>query len=123
MIHVCQQKAQRILNPIIDWTDEEVWEFIKEYNIPYCKLYDEGVKRLGCIGCPMAGEDVQRKEFERYPKIKQAYLRAFDEMIKERERKGLAHVWDTAEDVMKWWLFEDTESQAPLLEILESEGE
>ena len=53
MIHNCMQHNRRILNPIIDWTTDEVWEFIREYKIPYCCLYDEGETRLGCIGCPM----------------------------------------------------------------------
>lgn len=50
----CMQKNAYVCNPIIDWSDEDVWHFIKGKNLPYCKLYDEGFKRLGCIGCPMA---------------------------------------------------------------------
>jgi phosphoadenosine phosphosulfate reductase len=50
----CVTKGKRILNPIVDWNDSDVWEFIREYQIKYCSLYDEGFKRLGCIGCPMA---------------------------------------------------------------------
>lgn len=51
----CYQRNKTVINPIIDWTDDEVWEFIKEFNVPYCKLYDQGHKRLGCIACPMSG--------------------------------------------------------------------
>lgn len=75
------QKRKRILNPIIDWTDDEVWEFIREYNVPYCKLYDEGYTRLGCIGCPMGSVQHRKEEFEKYPKYREAYIRAFDRMI------------------------------------------
>lgn len=103
LIHICQVHAQRILNPIIDWSDEEVWEFIKKYNIKYCKLYDEGFKRLGCIGCPMAG-DRRMEEFERYPKFKEAYTRAFERMIRERKKAGKECKWETGEEVMAWWL-------------------
>ena len=101
MIHLCMQKSQRILNPIIDWTDAEVWEFIRTYNIPYCKLYDEGFKRLGCIGCPMSSR--KREELERYPKYKKQYLKAFEKMLENR--KGKTN-WNTAEEVMEWWLKE-----------------
>lgn len=52
----CMQKNTYVCNPIIDWTDEQVWAFIKHENLPYCKLYDEGFERLGCIGCPMAAK-------------------------------------------------------------------
>lgn len=41
--------------PIIDWTDDDVEEFIQKYNIPLSKAYTEyGMKRTGCMGCPYA---------------------------------------------------------------------
>jgi len=86
MVRFCMSSKGFILNPIIDWTDDDVWEFIHRYNIPYCHLYDEGFKRLGCIGCPMSSNRVQ--ELERYPKYKEMYIRAFDRMIEEQIRGG-----------------------------------
>ena len=100
----CYQRNKTVINPIIDWTDDEVWEFIKEFNVPYCKLYDQGHKRLGCIACPMSGGGRMKKELERYPKYKNAYRRAFNKMIEERKEKGLKTEWKTGEDVMKWWI-------------------
>lgn len=81
LVHRCPDYARKHLNPIIDWTTDEVWEFIHEYNVPYCCLYDNGYKRLGCIGCPMGSIEQREREFESYPKYKQAYIRAFDRMI------------------------------------------
>ena len=49
MMENCQLKGKRVINPIVDWEDEDVREYIKSRNIEYCKLYDEGCKRLG--GC------------------------------------------------------------------------
>lgn len=40
-------KKKICVRPIIDWTEAEVWSYIIENNIPYCKLYDEGFDRLG----------------------------------------------------------------------------
>jgi 3'-phosphoadenosine 5'-phosphosulfate sulfotransferase (PAPS reductase)/FAD synthetase len=71
-----------MVNPIVDWTDEEVWEYIHARNLPYCELYDQGYTRIGCIGCPLAGAEKMRKDFERYPKYRDNYIRAFDRMIK-----------------------------------------
>ena len=117
MVEQCYKLSKTVVNPIIDWTDEDVWEFIHEYNVPYCELYDQGYKRLGCIGCPMGTVKHREEEFERYPKYKQAYIRAFDRMVAERnwggvradteERNGSIPVvseWRDAEEVMKWWI-------------------
>jgi len=41
--------------PIIDWTNEDVERFIKEYNVPLSKAYTEyGFRRTGCMACPYA---------------------------------------------------------------------
>ena len=88
MVRYCMQSKGFILNPIIDWTTDEVWEFIHRYNIPYCELYDQGFKRLGCIGCPMATPKEKEREFKRYPKFKEAYIRAFDRMIQHQIEGG-----------------------------------
>lgn len=43
--------------PIIDWTDEDVDQFIKQYKVPLSKAYTEyGMRRTGCMGCPFARE-------------------------------------------------------------------
>ena len=97
----CTRQFKTTVNPIIDWSDSDVWEFIHEYNVPYCELYDQGCKRLGCIGCPMADK---AKELEKYPKYKDAYLRAFDKMLISNKEKGIKSSWETPEDVMDWWL-------------------
>jgi 3'-phosphoadenosine 5'-phosphosulfate sulfotransferase (PAPS reductase)/FAD synthetase len=43
-----------VLNPIYDWDTEEVWEFIKEYNVDICDIYKPpyNFERTGCKGCP-----------------------------------------------------------------------
>lgn len=104
MVEQCYRTRQTTVNPIIDWTDTEVWEFIHEYNVPYCELYDKGYKRLGCIGCPMASN--QEQEFEDYPKYKALYLKAFERMLESNKQNGVVSKagWETAEDVMEWWL-------------------
>lgn len=84
MVEMCYKTHTTTVNPIIDWTDGEVWEFLKEYNIPYCTLYDEGFKRLGCIGCPMGSKEQREREFERWSKYKNLYMLAFQKMIDNR---------------------------------------
>lgn len=106
MVETCQKKAKRILAPIIDWKDEDVWQFIRTEKLPYCRLYLEGFKRLGCIGCPLAGPEQMMYELERWPKYKENYLRAFARMLAVREAKGKPAVkWHTPEQVMDWWVW------------------
>lgn len=95
-------KKKNIVRPIIDWSDEEIWEYIKKYNLPYCELYDQGFKRLGCIGCPLSSN--QKRELDLYPQYKKNYIKAFDRMIEERHKKGKNCEWQTGEDVLKWWI-------------------
>jgi phosphoadenosine phosphosulfate reductase len=104
MLENCIKKSKVSINPIIEWQDEDVWEFIRSRNLEYCKLYDEGYKRLGCIGCPNSGTAGMLRDFERYPTYKQNYLKAFERMLDKRERDGLKRMFRTAEDVMKWWI-------------------
>ena len=104
----CQIKGKWAVNPIIDWSDRDVWDFIHAENVPYCELYDCGMHRLGCIGCPMGGRNGMLSDFAKYPKYKAAYIRTFDKMIVERRKKGQGpgHKvdWTTGVDVMRWWL-------------------
>lgn len=43
------------VNPIVDWSDDDVWDYMHSEHLPVNPLYCEGQKRVGCIGCPMAG--------------------------------------------------------------------
>lgn len=109
MVESCYKKRKTVVNPIIDWENEDVWEFIHAYHIPYCKLYDEGFTRLGCIGCPMNTH--AKEEFDRYHKYRDAYLRAFGRMLEVREESGMETKWASPEDVMAWWLGEPAEDE------------
>lgn len=106
MIEQCYQKNKTSINPIIDWSDSDVWSFIKDRQLPYCSLYDEGLERLGCIGCPMARKKGREKEFLRWPKYKASYMRAFEKIVEARKANGLKPLVnrDTAEDLFNWWM-------------------
>lgn len=81
MVEQCYRTQKTMVNPIVDWTDKDVWDFLNENGIPHCSLYDEGYTRLGCIGCPLAGTREMLRDFERYPVYKENYIRAFQRMI------------------------------------------
>lgn len=50
------------VNPLADWTEEDVWAYIRENDVPYNKLHDRGFPSIGCQPCTRAvgpGEDVR----------------------------------------------------------------
>lgn len=109
MFEACYRVRKQFLHPIIDWTHADVWKFIRQEQIPYCSLYDEGFKRLGCIMCPMKHGKRMMMDAERWPTYYRAYLRAFGQMLdarRDRRTKANKFNWQTAEDVMNWWLWE-----------------
>ena len=103
MNELCMQQNKMVVNPIIDWTHRDVWEYINSEKIETCELYQCGYDRVGCIGCPMAGKKRER-EFEDFPQYKKLYIHAFERMLKERERRGKENTWKTGEDVFAWWI-------------------
>ncbi len=50
------------LNPLINWTEQDVWDYIKQHNIPYNPLHDQSYPSIGCQPCTRAvsaGEDIR----------------------------------------------------------------
>ncbi|MGB3750692.1 MAG: phosphoadenylyl-sulfate reductase [Arcobacteraceae bacterium] len=50
------------VNPLINWSEEDVWEYIKANNVPYNKLHDQGYPSIGCAPCTRpvkAGDDIR----------------------------------------------------------------
>ncbi|MCX7910976.1 MAG: phosphoadenylyl-sulfate reductase, partial [Endomicrobia bacterium] len=39
------------INPLVDWTESEIWKYIKENDVPYNTLYDRGYTSIGCAPC------------------------------------------------------------------------
>jgi phosphoadenosine phosphosulfate reductase len=101
---MCLEKRRFVLNPIVDWSDEDVWEFIKSRQLPVNPLYSWGFKRVGCVGCPMS--DNGRKELDQSPKYKAAYFRAARRHIEHRRNAGLPEkeIMETPEKYFEWWL-------------------
>lgn len=97
--------------PILYWSNEQVWNYIKRNNIAYPSLYDEGAKRIGCVMCPCSGPTGIKRDMERWPKIADAYrracLRAYDPAI--------ATTWKDGNDMYNWWISGKTFGKEPTL--------
>jgi len=99
------KKCKKIIHIIFEWTDKNVWDFIKLYNLPYCCLYDQGYLRIGCVGCPMSSYKNTLRDFERYPVMKRNIIKSIE------IRRNIRHDYprfDSAEDIFNWWISKQT---------------
>lgn len=120
LFETCNLKSKMTVNPIVDWSDDDVWDYIHSENLPINPLYCEGHKRVGCIGCPMAGGGRQH-EFMRWPKYEELYVAAFERMLEARRAKGKPCDWQTGRDVFRWWM--EDKNVAGQLSMFDEEGD
>lgn len=77
-------KDSIIVNPLVDWTDGDVWDFLnKVVEVPHCELYDPPYNRhrIGCILCPMSSRATKLRDIELYPYVKEKWLDVFEYFI------------------------------------------
>lgn len=103
-----RHKGVKVLNPIIDWSDRDVWDYITANNIPISPLYKEpyNLNRVGCVGCPVAGSRVT-KEFRLFPEFRRYYISA----IAQRMKQGKFQEFGTAERVFEWWINQTSKAE------------
>lgn len=89
---------KNLLNPIIYWSDRDVYEFLSECKIQLCVLY-QTQKRIGCIGCPM-NHKMQKKDFNKRPGFRKAYAHSVQKLMDIGKYKD----FENADDVMDWWV-------------------
>ena len=104
LFETCTIQAKRTCNPIIDWSDDDIWNYTSSEKIKLNPVYNMGFDRVGCIGCPMARLEKRTKEFNIWPKYKENYIKSFDRMIEERKKQGMETEWKTGEEVFHWWM-------------------
>lgn len=105
-----------IVNPIVDWDDKDVWQYISDNHIEVNPLYDMGYQRVGCIGCPFAGKKIRQKQFADFPKYRNLYILAMDRMIQRRKDRGLKEIWKNGEECFRWWIEDKTDPNQMTIE-------
>ena len=94
------------IRPILNWSESDIWEYIKYYNLPYLKFYDQpySFKRHGCVGCPMAGAHVQIREYKIFPRYVYALLKAIKKNMILKPNNTFARSFKDEYEVFDWWL-------------------
>ncbi|MGA3168461.1 MAG: phosphoadenosine phosphosulfate reductase family protein [Terriglobia bacterium] len=107
LVETCRRDGtRRLLHPIIEWSDADVWDHLNRSGFPHCSLYDEGFKRLGCVMCPMQTLPQMKRDERRWPKLALAYrhaiCRAFDQAKADGLRDGPG--FENGDEMYDWWL-------------------
>ena len=116
MVETCyKDTTKRFLNIIHDWSDSDVWQFIREQKIPYCELYDQGYDRIGCMFCPLAKQSNRYRDLERYPKFAKLWEKAFIKMYQKKKSEGKTSVdrWKDGSEMFTWWIQKTPEKHIP----------
>jgi phosphoadenosine phosphosulfate reductase len=97
--------------PILYWSDADIWKFIHDYNVPYCKLYDEGFKRLGCVGCPLGSHKKRAQEFKQWPRYEASWRKALDvywenhhDKLNQRGKPYYVSKFKSKDEYWDWWM-------------------
>ena len=104
---VNREAGAPLLAPIVHWTDEDVWAFIRDRSLPYCELYDQGFDRIGCVGCCMKGGAAVLRDFDRWPRHARAYeaaARVYFAAACERRKAQGKRIDNTFDDYWRRWL-------------------
>lgn len=92
--------------PILDWSDQDIVDFIGERHIKVHPLYyrEDGSidpkRRLGCMCCPLAGHRTRIEYFKRYPNMVKAYLRGGQKFRDSHPKSKSVTLYD---DVYEWF--------------------
>jgi phosphoadenosine phosphosulfate reductase len=103
MLSCVKGKDKIMLSPILEWSEREVWAFIRDRRLNYCKLYDEGCKRIGCILCPMQSHKQSLADIKRFPHVKKKWI----DTIKKLSELGYINrlkIGENAEIGFDWWI-------------------
>jgi phosphoadenosine phosphosulfate reductase len=91
-----------VVAPILQWRKSDVWTFIRGAKLPYCELYDEGIERLGCIGCAKITAKQRAAQFRRWPRYEQLWRRAAGRYLERRP--DLMERYGDADKFFEWWM-------------------
>lgn len=102
----CMYDGRFQLNPIVDWTDTDVWDYIRLNELSYPSIYDEGQKRVGCVMCPLACRSRRARDYERYPKHVKALERAVDKYLETHPNTTITEWGGSGRDIVYRWVHE-----------------
>lgn len=97
--HRCIKGKDKVMvYPILGWTEEDVWQFHRERNLPRNICYDIS-GRVGCMFCPYSSKREIEYYEKQYPLFKRNLLIHFSRFLAKRRKKE----FETVEEYYEWW--------------------
>lgn len=96
--------TKTIICPLLWWTVRDCWDFVRENKLPYCELYDQGWRRIGCIPCPKNPD--RRERLAQRPRLEQK-VREAAQRSWERQTPGMM-AWKSGDEYYEWWLSDES---------------
>ena len=93
-------KDKFLLHPILDWNENDIWTYIKEFNLPINPCY-KYFERVGCVFCPFASKKEILNTISQRPKQFNALLNAIGVFMSAHPENN---VFDDELDLFNWWL-------------------
>lgn len=75
LTRICNRTGETAIQPLWNWSNEDIWTYIHQRELPYCSLYDEGWTRIGCMCCPFASYTEKLQNYKRWPGLFHAIQR------------------------------------------------
>lgn len=94
------KRGGKFIHVVKDWSAGDIWQYIRENNLPYCRLYDEGFHRIGCVLCPFESPDNVQRDLKRFPTIADYYRRACRAAVHQKDSCR----WTSGDEMFDWWI-------------------
>ena len=82
------------INPILEWTEADIWNYIKHYELPYHPLYDIGYTRLGCWLCPFQNKGDFKRLKDKFPDLYETLITSLTENVRKFGKVGVRELND-----------------------------
>lgn len=108
------------IHPVFYFSETDIWDYIRKYNVPYCRLYDLGFKRLSCLFCPFEKKSQVEMDLKFFPDVAQKLIDACQKAIDVRRgTPNEIKKFQTGEEMFYWWIDHD-KSKPPKDRILDN---
>ena len=101
-------KGAKHILPILSWSEDDVWHYIRKRGLPYSKYYDPpyNLTRHGCVGCPLANKHQMLAEYKLFPGYARQMIRSIGEYMDSKPDNAIARNFSEPYEAFYFYLNE-----------------